>query len=542
MKDIFKFLPEDAKCFIISTADEFLLEYSPPHSRRLEFITKFTGSNGIAVICKNGKSFFFTDGRYLLQASKELNLEEFEVPIDIANFKDFARKNFKEVYFDPKIHSFSFIKSLKEEGIELKEILNENPIDQLWKDRPSQKEVKTYDFKLAGETREKKLQKVIQHLKEQEADALFIFDQTEVAWLLNTRGDYLQNTPISNFFVIVSRETGKHEIVRYEEIEKKIKFPKIILPKNISVHIVNVLSKTCGKVIFDKHDFILNLKSVKTESEIECIRKAHIEDGKALSQFLEWVKKSFNSKNPEKGTEFTLGKKLFECRSKAKGFKGESFETICGFAENGAIIHYRAEEKNAKSIEGRGLLLIDSGGQYYDENLGICGTTDVTRVISIGAPTPEEKYNYTLVLKGHIALATAIFPEGTTGGGLDILARQFLFQNGMNYAHGTGHGVGYFLGVHEGPASISKYSNVPLKEGMIISNEPGFYLEGKYGIRIESLLLVKKSSAFDNFLEFETLTKVPPEKELLDFSILSDGEIEWLVNYQKDIDQIGSSI
>lgn len=513
MKELFNFFKSDY--FLLSTEDEFLNEYSHNSFKRLQFATGFTGSYGFALFSKTGENKLFVDGRYTLQAKLEISTENFTI-LPIEDLKPYLKNLGKTIAIDSKTTPYKF----KIEGVEF-EILEENPIDKIW-NRETNIECDISDFQLAGETKETKFVKVLQYLKNIDADALFVFNPHDVCWLFNIRGNYLQNSPIVNSFAIISKEVQK--LVPLNELSE-IKFNKILVPNNISLFCYNVLKANCKEVIFEKEDFILNQKTIKTESEIECIKKAMEEDGKALFEFEKWLKSAI-LKNE---TEFTVGEKLLEFRKKQKGFVCESFPAIVGFAENGAIVHYKANEKTAKKINEQGLLLIDSGGQYYDEKLGICGTTDVTRVFAIGGMgTEEERRIYTLVLKGHIALATAIFPEGTTGAGLDILARQFLYENGLNYNHGTGHGVGYFLSVHEGPIGISKNYHTPLKEGMIISNEPGCYLENKFGIRFENLILVKKHPHFKGFLCFETLTKAPIEKLLLDYEILTDKEIDWL--------------
>ena len=514
MNELFNFLPTE-ETFLLSTEDEFLGEYTPENFKRLQFLTGFTGSYGFAVIRKNGANLLFVDGRYTLQAGKEV-LPGFEVH-GIEGLVP-KLKELGEVALSSKTHSFAFIKKLKESGVKVN-ALEENPVDKLWK-RNLDVSRETFEFELAGETKQEKLAKLRAYIQKNNADAIFIFNPSEVCWLFNIRGNFLPNTPFAPFVAIVSREA--EELLTLEQITN-IKAGKVLVPQHISLYCYEALASN-NEVILAKENYLENHKAIKTEFEIECMRRAFQEDGKALTSFYKWLKKT----NLENETEFTVAEKLTEFRKGVNGFKEESFPAIVGFCENGAIVHYKPEKNSAKKITGKGLLLVDSGGQYYDVANKICGTTDVTRVFAIGGePTAEEKRVFTLCLKGHIALSRAVFKEGTTGAELDILARQFLYREGLNYTHGTGHGVGYFLSVHEGPGGISKNYHVPLKTGMVISNEPGCYLEGKFGVRFEGLVLVKPSIN-KGFLEFENLTKAPIEKTLLDYEILTDEEINWL--------------
>lgn len=525
MKQVFSFLNEDVSGFLISTKDEFLNEYSHENANRLEVLTNFSGSNGIAILKKEGKSAFFTDGRYKLQASKELDLTEFDI-FDVSELPQFLVLNFKttKIALDPKLNSFSFVSKLKNAGV-LMDFCEKNPIDLLFSEKNfKMKDPSFWNFALAGESSQEKFLKVFAILEEEKADAMFIFNPHETCWLFNIRGNFLKNTPVANYFGIVSHETQK--FISFDQIEE-VSYNTILVSKNISYYCYLKLNSFCKNIVFSKFEYIQDMQVIKTDSEIECIRNAYAQDAKALCNFLKWAKET----KCDGETELTLQQKLCEFRQNQAGFVCESFPSIIGFKENGAIIHYNPSTESAKQIKGSGILLIDSGGQYYDESQKICGTTDITRVISLGNPTPKQKRIYTLVLKGHIAIATSVFPNGTTGAQLDILARQFLFSNGLNYEHGTGHGVGYFLSVHEGSCGISKNCNTVLRKGMIISNEPGCYIENEFGIRVENLLLVKDAEDFDGFLKFEVLTKVPIEAELLDYDTLTDSEVRWLEEY-----------
>ena len=516
MNKIFEFLPNKVEAFLLSTEDELLTEYTLECNKRLQFLTGFTGSLAFALIKKEGKNLIFVDGRYTTQAKQEVD-ESFE----IHPLKDFA-EHLKGIYFalNGKHHSYKFVQSLKEKGFNF-EIILECPVDKIWK-REINVSRETFNFELAEFSKEQKIEKVLSHLTEKGADAIFISNPHDVCYLFNIRGNYLENSPIVPCFGIVSRETSK--IIFPEEVQN-LKLGKVLVSSEASYFIYSTLSQN-NTVIKDVANFLETQKAVKTDYELECIKKAHIEDGKALKEFASWLK-SADLKNE---TEYTIGEKLLEFRKKQKGFVCESFPAIVGFKENGAIVHYRAKKETAKQINENGILLIDSGGQYYNKELGIAGTTDVTRVFAIGSPSQDEKRAYTLVLKGHIALACAVFPVGTTGAMLDVLARQFLWKEGKNYNHGTGHGVGYYLSVHEGGCGISANYNQKLMAGMIVSNEPGFYEENKFGVRFENLMFVKNSK-IEGFLEFEILTKFGVEPLLLDYDILTDSELEWLTNY-----------
>lgn len=513
--------------FLVNTSDEFLSEYTTLN--RLSTLAGFTGSSGILIVNKNKKSAFFTDGRYLLQAKQELNKEEIEV-LDYNNFENYLSLNFQTLILgiDTKLHSLTFISRILDLKINLK-FLTLNPVDVIFgHEKFKSKKSNIFDFKLTDISKEVKLEKIFKILEEENVDFVFIFNLEEVNWLFNIRGDFSPHTPVANRFAIVSRETQKIFFIdELEEISKVLQGKRVLVFKNISYYIYSFL-QSIANVVIAKQMYLENFKSIKTPFEIECIKNAHKEDSSAMEEFLKWIKKA----NLEEETEYTIGQKLLDIRKNKKGFICESFSSIVGLNENGAIIHYRAKEDSAKKITN-GILLVDSGGQYYDEKNKICATTDITRTIAIGEQAQEQKRIYTLVLKGHIALACAVFPIGTTGASLDILARKFLYENGLDYKHGTGHGVGYFLSVHEGSCGISKNYHTPLLEGMIISNEPGCYLEGKFGVRIESLLLVKKAK-FEGFLDFETLTKVEIEKSFLDYDLLTDAEIEWLTNYHSN--------
>ena len=502
--------------FLIPSNDEFQSEYVPDYANNLKSLIGFTGSNGELLITYNA-IVFFTDGRYLLQAKQEL-LTNIKI-LDIANIHDneFISGN---IGFDPKLYTKS----------QISRYLNCNliPCDNLisLEAKPKPSEIFNYKLKYAGESSIQKLQTLQTYLKQNNLDAIIITDSAIICWLLNVRAHDVACNPILLSYAIYHND-GKFELfsnhkdsLPLTDFSKHLKLlenKKIQLdPDSASIWVSNHF-----KSPIYKQDPCIIAKACKNKTEINQAKRIHVIDGSALTKLLYWL-----DKNPLM-TELSLAEKLLEFRSKHPDFLYPSFPTIAGFASNGAIIHYQPKENTNKPLTGDGLLLLDSGGQYFG------GTTDITRVIPIGKPTYEQKHNFTLVLKGHIALATAIFPQGTSGGNLDILARQFLLKEGKDYAHGTGHGVGSCLSVHEGPQRISHFSCQALKEGMILSNEPGYYKNGEYGIRIENLMLVVKLA--NGNLGFETLSLAPIDKRLILTKLLSKEEKNWLNKYHAKI-------
>jgi Xaa-Pro aminopeptidase len=529
MNEIRNFLQHNGfKAILIPSTDEFLGEYTPPHRNFLRIITGFTGSNGLAIIGASDRQIFLTDGRYTEQARREL--KDFE----IYNFKDVKISDklaeFGKIALDPRLHSVQFVKSLQNAGLEL-EILEESPLENFAETSQKMQQIYEYPLEFAGRLREDKMQDLQEFIKSQNADAYFIFDPHDVNWLLNIRGNELDYTPIANIHALVtphkiytlnaSAPIKNTQNISLHELKTIIKDLQILLNPHCNFYLHEILKTHAKGLIVLDCNLVEQRRAIKNETEIEHARKAHFYDGLAVQEFINWL-----SKTPQTD-EMEVARKLLEFRKKQPNFVSESFATIAGFNANGAIIHYHASPKTNAKITSNGLLLVDSGGQY----LG--ATTDITRTIAIGTPTPEQKHHFTLVLKGHIDLASVRFKAGTTGSELDILARQFLWAEGLDYAHGTGHGVGSFLSVHEGPQSISPYSKVALKAGMILSNEPGFYKNEAYGIRIESLLLVIESP-YEGFLEFETLTRVPIDEKLIVLELLTETEKSWLNWYNHD--------
>ncbi len=537
--------------YLVPMRDEWGCEYVPAQNRRLEYITGFTGSSGFAVIAKD-KAAFFTDGRYTLQAAMEVDEGEFEI-FDQSEKTDgeWLQENFKKnskIGYDAKLFSVLRIKNLKEcldeKGIKLVE-LEKNLIDEIWDKRPAPVETKAFvlDKKFSGTTAGEKIKQITAKMK---GDYMLITSAESICWLLNIRANDLDHTPVLLCYAILNK---KGEVYIYgnskalQKIEDKIKADvftrdvkeistdlKLYKDKKIELdpaitpmRFKNILEKHQAEII-ETHDICLEGRSIKNEAEIEGLRAAHIRDGVAMVKFLFWLES-----NARKGQdEISVANRLEEFRRENDNYFSLSFDTIAGWNANGAIVHYRASEESKAAIKGDGILLLDSGAQYFD------GTTDITRTIAVGKVSAEQKKNFTLVLKGHIAIARQKFLKGASGCNLDVLARQFLWNEGLDFKHGTGHGVGYFLNVHEGPHGITRINNVPLKAGMVISNEPGYYKQGEYGIRIESLVLVNEAEV-NGFYEFETLTKAPIDRTLIDKKMLDKQETDWLDNYHEDI-------
>lgn len=509
-------------CYLIPSNDEFQSEYVPEHLNRLNFITGFSGSNGLAIITK-AAALFFTDGRYLLQAAQELS-GNFEVHNIIDLFKHIPKG---KIGYDPKLYNVNAIARYKDYDL----VPCDNLVDLIWDDKPIQKSSEVFDYPLeyAGQSSSNKRKAIQNHLIEKQIDALIITDSSSICWLLNIRAHDVECNPILLSFLIFHQDgsielfSNAKDSYSLEEFPERLKLLKNkqiqIDPNSASIWLKNQLDNP----IFAEDPCLLS-KACKNDIEIEKAKEIHVIDGVAVTKLLYWLDTSEEEKD-----ELSISFKLLEFRKESDLFIYPSFTSISAFAEAGAIIHYSPNDKTNKALSGNGLFLLDSGGQYYG------GTTDITRVIPIGEATHQQKIDFTLVLKGHIALANAVFLEGTSGAELDVLARQFLWKAGKNYAHGTGHGVGNALCVHEGPQGISKYNKVPLKPGMILSNEPGYYKDGEYGIRIENLMVVKDLN--NGYLAFETLTLAPIDKRLILSGMLSDEEKQWLNDYHQRVYQ-----
>ena len=536
---------ENIDGYIVPKNDEYFGEHVPDYNDRLRYISNFSGSFGFALVLKE-KNYLFVDGRYTLQAKNESG-KNFRVITFHDNLPKKILKNKKLIIgFDPK---FLTRKTLSlyfaNKNCSFKPIKN-NLIDEIWK-RKIRKDF-GYFYRLPnesiGENYKIKVNKIIHYLKKHGADYLFITASENNAWLFNIRGFDAKFTPIPYSHAIINKNKEiqffcdlkkispvlKNQFSLVKFIKKdlldknllKIEKKKFILDKDTcSYHYENIISK--NNEILSLNDPIYFLKAIKNNIEIQNIKKAHIYDGAALTKFLFWLKKNFYKKNI---TELSASQKLYNLRKDNKKFKFLSFPTISGSGPNGAIIHYNASKKSNRRLKKGDIYLVDSGGQYE------FGTTDVTRTVSLENSNKKIKDIFTRVLKGHIAVADFNLKENTTGSQIDIKARKYLHEIGLDYAHGTGHGVGYFLNVHEGPHAISKNNKVKLKKGMIVSNEPGYYKEGNYGIRIENLIFVNERQKKKYF---ENLTMAPIDKELINQNLLNTFERKWINQYHRKV-------
>jgi Xaa-Pro aminopeptidase len=544
LRKIFKTFDLDG--YIIPKNNNFFGEYVSSSEDNLKFISNFTGSAGFAVILKN-RNYIFVDGRYTIQAGIQCG-KQFKIctiPKEYP-FNIFNKKNLN-LGFDPKLHTENSLNKLfKNPLIKLRPV-NKNLIDLLWK-REKNSNIKSFyliEDKDAGLKVSQKLNILLKIIKFKKVNYLFTTAPENVAWLLNIRGKDTDYSPLPNAHIIVD-EIGR--ILLFCDLKKISKFFKDKMNKKIKIYDFDLLPNfilnlsnnrilidtlTCSifykeiikknNLILEKQDPIYYLKSLKNKTEIKNSIKSHIHDGAALTKFIFWLKNNFRNK---KITEIVAQEKLLKFRKKNKNFKFLSFPTISGSGPNGAIIHYQASKKSNRKLKTGDIYLVDSGGQYN------FGTTDVTRTISLNNNNKRIKDIFTKVLRGHIAVASYKLKNNTCGAQIDLAARKPLKEINLDYEHGTGHGVGYFLNVHEGPQAISKNNKSNFKEGMIVSNEPGYYENGKFGIRIENLIRVKKNNTG---YSFDNLTMVPIDKSLINKNILEKDEINWLNNYHKDV-------
>ena len=535
--------------YIVPKNDEFFGEYVDEKKDRLKYISQFSGSAGLALILKN-KNYLFVDGRYTLQAKKEVN-KNFKI-VEIHKYKPYKilakiRKRIK-IGFDPKLFSEAFLHAnVKTKNINLVPI-NKNLIDKMQPKKTIGKVKKffTLPVKYVGVDYQKKLNQLSKIIKKNKINKLLITAPENLAWLLNIRGSDSKYSPLPNCHAVFDQTKKITLIVNQNKISNKFKnyfknSLNYIEPKDIIKYFESLNSKeiflidryTCSAFYkwlikkkfryYEKSDPIYILKAKKNNVEIKNSIKSHIADGVALTKFIYWIK---NNINKIKITEISAEKKLESLRKKNKKYKFPSFNTISGAGPNAAIVHYRASKKSNRLIKKNDIYLCDSGGQYH------YGTTDVTRTLCFSSHTMKIKNIFTKVLKGHIGVVTHNLKNNTTGSELDQIARAPLKKIGLDYSHGTGHGVGYFLNVHEGPQSISKFGSQKFEEGMIVSNEPGYYETNKFGIRIENLLYAKK---YKNKLKFENLTLAPIENDLINFKLLTDEEKKYLNNYHKKV-------
>ena len=529
----------DIDGYIIPKNDEFFSEFT--NKDRLKFISNFSGSAGFAVILKN-KNFLFVDGRYTIQAKiesgKNFKIVDYSRIIDTNVFKNL------KIGIDPRLFTLGQIKNFFFKNNKIT-IINENLVDNIFR-KPKIAGLPFYSInkKIAGESHIKKISRVSTYLKKKKYDYLFITAPENVAWLLNIRGYDSPTSPIPNCNLILSKEKKIYLIVEINKStkllrEKKLKKEQIVDPKNLNnflkkLKYKNILidEKTCSLyhekllkkrfTLVKKEDPIYLLKSIKNKIEIDNMINTHIIDGVALTKFLYWIK----NKKKLDITEVNAQNKLEKIRKMSTKYLFPSFNTIAGSGKNAAIVHYRATKGKTRFLKKNEIFLCDSGGQYK------FGTTDVTRTICFSDQNKNIKKIFTNVLKGHIAVAQTNLNKKTTGNLIDIEARKFLKKDGLDYNHGTGHGVGFFLNVHEGPQAISKSNSTKIRKGMILSNEPGYYKKGKFGIRIENLMYVTE---IKNKLFFKNLTLAPIEKELINFNLLTNQEKNYLFNYNIEV-------
>ncbi len=547
------------QAYIIPSSDPHMSEYLPEHWMVRSYFSGFTGSAGTLVVTET-ESGLWTDGRYFIQAANQLEDSEirlFRMGVrDIPTYLEFIRSKLNDgdtVGFDGRLLSAASVKDMgqafAERHLKLEMI---DLIGDIWPNRPEMPatEVFLHDARYAGFTCREKLEQVRAALKRRKADGEVFTKLDCVAWLMNIRAGDISFNPLAVSYALVTEssallfintarisdgvmnvlEENGVTVKRYEEIDETLRkidteMTFIVDPSETNYSLYRILSQNPFVTVKEGSDIVTTLKGVKNDVEIQNIRQAHILDGCAMVDFC--VQFEEKMERGETLTECTVCDMLRECRAKQPHNMGESFDTIAAFGSNAAMMHYSPRPDSCAVIREKGLLLIDSGGQYLE------GTTDITRTFVMGSLTREEQEHYTYVLKAHIALASAVFLEGCTGGNLDILARQQVWKHGIDYRCGTGHGVGMFSGVHEGPQRLSIKGNTVFKKGMTITNEPGIYEEGHHGIRTENIMLVKEACCNDygQFLKFEPLTYFPIDTGGLLTALMTREEIEWLNDY-----------
>jgi Xaa-Pro aminopeptidase len=551
--------------FVVPLTDEHMSEYVGTYAQRLAWLTGFEGSAGSAVVLPE-EAAIFVDGRYTLQVRSQVDAQHWSyqsVPeTSISDWlKDHAPSGAR-IGYDPWLHSRDWVKrageALASRGAELVAV-DRNPIDQIWSDRPEASKARliVHPDQYAGKNSAEKRGDIADWLSSKNADAAVLSALDSIAWTFNVRGADVARTPVALAFALVHKDGTADLFVEPEKADEEVRrhlgngvrlhdrsaFEPALAqfagktvavdPERAVAAIFDALEKAGAKLLRLRDPTILP-KALKNSAEIAGHRDAQARDGVAVARFLKWV----DEQAPAGGLdELTASDKLESLRREDADLKDLSFDSISGAGPNGAIVHYRSSEKTNRKLEPGSLYLIDSGGQY------LSGTTDITRTLAVGEPSPEMRNHFTRVLKGHIAVATAVFPKGTRGSQLDSFARRPLWDAGLDYAHGTGHGVGSFLSVHEGPQRISPAGSAqsggdePLQPGMILSNEPGYYKTGEYGIRIENLVLVEQreiAGAEKEMLGFETLTFAPIDRRLIAVDLLSSAELDWLNAYHAE--------
>ncbi len=541
--------------FIIPRADEYQGEYVPASAERLKWLTGFTGSAGFAIVLMD-RAVVMSDGRYSIQIKQQVDATLFETAdstkTSAAEWLSIHAKG-QTIGLDSRLHTPREVKALQDKGVRIK-ILDKNPLDAAWSDRPSPPSamVEAFPLQYAGQTVQDKLDEIAAVLTEKKGTAFIMALPDSIAWTLNIRSSDIPHIPVALSYAIAHADGTMDWFIHEKRLSQNVIQS---FGNRVSIHapqdLEGALAKLKGRVLVDERrtslwfcerlkaagietmdtkDPSIPLKAKKNRAEQNAMRAAHVRDGVGIVKFLKWF-----SAESLKGTltEMDVESKLEEFRRVAPEYRDSSFDTIAGFGPHGAIVHYRATPQSNARIEKGNLLLLDSGAQYAD------GTTDITRTLAVGQPSEAMKEHYTLVLKGHIALASARFPQGTTGAQVDMLARTPLWQKNLDYAHGTGHGVGCYLSVHEEATSFSPRGLDPVEAGMIISNEPGFYQEGAYGIRLENLVLAFEDGVCPytgkTMLAFETITLAPFDKNCIKEDMLTEDEKFWLAQYHKRV-------
>ncbi|WP_238881955.1 aminopeptidase P family protein [Clostridium sp. YIM B02551] len=555
-------IKNNVQAYIVPSYDAHQSEYVAEYFKCRQWVSGFTGSAGTIVVTLEDAGLW-TDGRYYIQAENELKdtgIRLFRmVDPGVPSYTEWLKETLKEndmIGLDGRVFSINMVKAMEKElndkKISLK--IDLDLIDELWIDRPEipKEKIFIHEVKYAGKSRSEKLTEVRNVMKTKGSNYHLLSSLDDIAWLLNIRGNDVPNNPVVLSNILMSKEecylfinlqklpnevkleleSEGIELRDYYEIEsalKKLKSEDSIIfdGDKVNASLYYSINKQAKKI--EDINITTNLKSIKNETEIENLRQCEINDGVAMVRFIKWLKENVGK---ELITEMSADKKLQEFRSEQELFVGPSFDTIAGYKDHAAMMHYKAIDEMQYILKNKGLFLVDSGGQYFN------GTTDTTRTIVLGELTEEEKRDFTLVLKGHIGLSSAKFLYGATGSNLDILARQPIWEQGLDYKCGTGHGVGFFLNVHEGPHRISQVPNeIKLEKGMIITNEPGIYKEGKHGIRTENMMVVCEDTKteFGQFMKFEAITYCPIDLDGIDKDMLTENEVKWINNYHKDV-------
>ena len=551
---------ESLDAFIFPSTDPHQGEYVPDHWKGREWISGFDGSAGTAVVTMN-EAALWTDSRYFIAAAEQLKGTEFVLMKErvsgtptITQWLGEVLRNIRspQVGIDGMVSSTAEVEELisglrHEGGITLR--TNFDPLTIIWKDRPAipQNPVFIQPLEYAGEACHEKISRVRRALRQKHADGMLVASLDDIAWMLNLRGSDVHCNPVFVSYLLISstkvtlfidkkklsssvlaylNDEGV-DVDDYDRVKEGLKdyfeYNILLDPHEVNYTLYNIVRRE----IVREESPVKRMKTIKNESEVLGFRNAMLKDGIALVKFLKWLRPAVEAGGQ---TEISVSEKLESLRAEQSLYKGLSFDTIAGYQEHGAIVHYEATPDTDAPLKSEGFLLLDSGAQYVD------GTTDVTRTIALGPVTEEQRHIYTLVLKGHLQLQNLKFPSGASGTQLDLAARKDLWREGLNYMHGTGHGVGAFLNVHEGPHQIRmEYKPAPMVAGMTVTDEPGIYLEGKFGVRTENTLLVVpyQETAFGNFLQFEPLTLCPIDKSAIDISLMTEEEIGWLDEYHQ---------